>query len=380
MISCRNMFCILGFLSGSCLTTGIALAKKDKHKVVNNYYGNQPGFTGYAPVNQPGTQYPTQGYPSQGYPSQGYPSQGHQPYDRGMSSSQQYHSDYQVPMKEKYGKTHKGKMSESNRYELTEEVRLSQQGITQSRYEDIVRDPQIARNDRERLAGLSAREVFILVDMSGSMSIKDKNPINNISNGYSSWTRWDSAKVAAQSVIELALCLDTDNQVEVILWDLQSRGLRTVNQSITDTHELDALFSKNKPGGSTPLYEVLEDTYQKWLRNLLQKSEPFTVVILTDGEPNEIEPVKQFFKKVIRENNLEYAGRETLAAFSFVRMGDDPGAKKFLQDLDDNLIRQLGVKVDIVDTKSDNFLFGTEEYYGRSGVGPFAMFWDALYD
>ena len=26
------------------------------------------------------------------------------------------------------------------------------------------------------------------------------------------------------------------------------------------------------------------------------------------------------------------------------------------------------------------FLLGTEEYYGRSGVGPFAMFWDALYD
>ncbi|MCP3922495.1 MAG: hypothetical protein GY714_07920, partial [Desulfobacterales bacterium] len=90
--------------------------------------------------------------------------------------------------------------------------------------------------------------------------------------------------------------------------------------------------------------------------------------------------VKSFFTKVIRNNNLESKGRETLAAFSFVRMGDDQGARKFLQDLDDNLIRETGIRVDIVDTKEDNFLFGTGIYKGKEGVGPFALFWDALFD
>ena len=55
-------------------------------------------------------------------------------------------------------------------------------------------------------------------------------------------------------------------------------------------------------------------------------------------------------------------------------------AVKFLEDLDDNLIRELRVNVDIVDTKEDNFLFGTGRYSGEEGVGPFALFWDALYD
>ena len=103
-------------------------------------------------------------------------------------------------------------------------------------------------------------------------------------------------------------------------------------------------------------------------------------MILTDGAPNDTRKVKKFFKKLIKNHNLEDYGRETLAAFSFVRMGDDSGASRFLQDLDDNLIRETGVKVDIVDTKEDNFLFGTGRYKGYSSVGPFAMFWDALYD
>jgi len=90
--------------------------------------------------------------------------------------------------------------------------------------------------------------------------------------------------------------------------------------------------------------------------------------------------VKQFFKKVIVENRLETPGRETLAAFSFVRMGDDGGAISFLRDLDDNLKSQMQVRVDIVDTKPDNFLFGTAEFAGQNEVGPFNLLFQAIYD
>ena len=40
----------------------------------------------------------------------------------------------------------------------------------------------------------------------------------------------------------------------------------------------------------------------------------------------------------------------------------------------------MDVKVDIVDTKEDNFLFGTGKFRKQEGIGPFALFWDALYD
>ena len=212
------------------------------------------------------------------------------------------------------------------------------------------------------------------------MNANDENPTGR-STGQR-WTRWDSARVAAESIAELSLSLDQDGKVDIMLWDGDRYSkLQHRYESMTNVSDIKRFFENNRPQrGSTPLAEALEEVYDTHLAQLLRASEPFTVVVLTDGQPNDPSKVKNLFKRIIQENNLEQPGRETLAAFSFVRMGDDQGAINFLQDLDDNLISQLRVNVDIVDTKEDNFLFGTGMYTGREGVGPFALFWDALYD
>lgn len=283
------------------------------------------------------------------------------------------------PVKNKYGKTENGHMPENLRQDLAREVVTAQENMTQEHYEDIVRDPYAARNEQEKLASLSAREVIILVDRSGSMNANDENPTGR-SNGQK-WTRWDSARVAAQSIAELAVSFDADNNVDIMLWDGDYGRLRSVSGSMTRVDDIDRFFAENPPQrGSTPLAEALEEIYSVKLRSLLDKSEPFTVIILTDGQPDNAPKVKDFIKKVVRNHNLESKGRETLAAFSFVRMGDDKFAERFLEDLDDNLIKELGINVDIVDTKEDNFLFGTGKYKGLEAVGPFALFWDAIYD
>ncbi|MFK7824967.1 MAG: VWA domain-containing protein [Oligoflexales bacterium] len=284
------------------------------------------------------------------------------------------------PVKNKYGVTKNGKMPEPVRQELTRDVEKTKANMSQEHYEDIVKDPQLAKNDQEKIAGLSAREVFILVDRSGSMNAEDENPTGQ-SMGQQ-WTRWDSARVAAESISELSLSLDQDGKVDIMLWDGDRySNLQHQYESMTNVSDIKYFFENNRPErGSTPLAEALEEVYSKHLAQLLRKSEPFTCIILTDGQPNDPSKVKNLFKRIITENNLEQPGRETLAAFSFVRMGDDQGAISFLKDLDDNLISQLGVNVDIVDTKEDNFLFGTGMYSGREGIGPFALFWDALYD
>ena len=305
------------------------------------------------------------------------------------------------PVKNKYGVTQNGKMPAPVRQELAQEVEHTMQNMSQEHYEDIVKDPQLARNDQERIAGLSAREVFILVDRSGSMNADDENPTTpskaqgygqqqsmgygqqqSMGSGSSRWSRWDSARVAAESIAELSLTLDQDGKVDIMLWDGDRYGsLQHRYESMTNVSDIRRFFENNRPQrGSTPLAEALEEVYNTHLAGLLRKSEPFTCIILTDGQPNDPAKVKSLFKRIISENNLEQPGRETLAAFSFVRMGDDLGAINFLQDLDDNLIQQLRVNVDIVDTKEDNFLFGTGSFAGKEGIGPFALFWDALYD
>lgn len=282
-------------------------------------------------------------------------------------------------IKNKFGKTQGGRMQQTTLTQISNTVEHTLTNIDQSRYEDIVANPEAARSDEEKLAALSAREIFILVDRSGSMNAPDDNPTGAYKSG---WNRWQSANVASQSISELALALDTDNVVDIMFWSGDMRGkLEKIEGTMKYPGEIDNFFKKHPPQrGSTPLADALDDVYKNRLKSLLQRSEPFTVIILTDGQPNNPNAVKSFFKKVVRENNLEQPGRETLAAFSFVRMGDDAGAIQFLNDLDDNLINQTGINVDIVDTKPDNFLFGTAEFSGREGVGPFALLWDAIYD
>jgi len=281
-------------------------------------------------------------------------------------------------LKQRFGVCENGRIPQEILLSIRNIVQSSQAMMSQEHFEDIVSDPYRARNDQERLAALSAREMFILVDRSGSMNARDEAP-SSVFRG--SWTRWDSAKVATKSFVELALSLDPDTEVQIMLWDGALKGrLNSTWKSAGDLSDVDHVFNRMPARGSTPLAEALTEAYRSYWKTLLQRSEPFSVIILTDGAPNDARRVKKFFKAFVRENHLERPGRETLATFSFVQIGDDHGATYFLQDLDDNLIDQMGIQVDLTDVKEDSFLFGTGRYHGRAGIGPFSVLWDAIYD
>ena len=275
--------------------------------------------------------------------------------------------------------TENGLMPERLQFELQLHIQDALASMSQGHYEDIIRNPHLAVDDLERLASLSAREVFILVDRSGSMNSVDQNPTRS---PQGNWTRWDTASIATQSIAQTVLSMDEDAVVNVMLWDgdrFESLGARF--EIFRDSSDIKRFFEDNRPNrGSTPLAEALDKVYDDHLRKLLNYSEPFTCIIITDGAPNNPNKVKDFFKKIVVENSLESPGREFLAAFSFVRIGDDHGAIQFLQDLDDNLIYQLRLNVDIVDTVEDNFLFGTGRYQNRKGVGPLGLLWNAVLD
>ena len=275
-------------------------------------------------------------------------------------------------MMREFGQTQYGKMPAKARQEMADEIAVAP--LTDEHYAEVVRNPSTARNDQERLAGLAARQVFILVDRSGSMQFRDSNPTDP--NKWH-WTRWDSARVATESLAEVALSMDADNKVDIMLWDGDITGqLRAVHKTVSSSSiaDLSRWFDYNEPFGTTPLASALDEMYRRRFQRLLQDDEPFTCVILTDGVPNNVNAVKRFFRRLIRENNLEQEDRHMLAAFSFVRVGDEFGAIRFMQDLDNFLIR------DVVDTKTDEFLFGKGVYEGQDGVGPFALLWETIYD
>jgi hypothetical protein len=78
---------------------------------------------------------------------------------------------------------------------------------------------------------------------------------------------------------------------------------------------------------------------KKW-----QPEVPMTLLVITDGQPDDKASVAQTLIKATKRMSAD----EQLA-ISFVQVGDDPGATSFLTFLDDELVH-MGAKFDIVDT------------------------------
>lgn len=278
--------------------------------------------------------------------------------------------------------------------EIKKDSEAARSTLEPARYQAIVKDPSIAKTDQERIAALAAREIIYMVDRSGSMGGGDSDPTGQ---NRKPWTLWQSALEAGKSLFEVARSLDTNGKLDVYFWDADKSGARFVHKEVEQLVELEDMFKANQPFGYTPLAEALEHVYKTKLKGMLERSEPFTVVVLTDGEPNNgnesqdqaQNKVYSFFRKLVSEHNLATQGRETLAAFSFVQAGDSQGAEKFLTTLDDNMkegyvdasgAKQPGLGIDIIDYKKDNFIFGTDPYKGVQGVGPLGIFWGAMFD
>lgn len=332
----------------------------------------------------------------------------------------------------KLAKVDNGRISAQTQKEIQKHVAEAERQLQgdQQRYEEIVTNPYSAKTDDEKLLVLSQREMFLLVDQSTSMTSGDPDPTISVGSSGSlrdrfsakqkRWTRWNSAHVAAQSLLELATSLDKNGILDLSFFrggvaDSQYGHLPACEEfQVTSLFQIDEKFDPKtgrQPGGLTPLADALEYIYQKKLKDVLDKDEAFTVFVLTDGEPNQEEPVYRFFQKLVKNHRLTEEGRQTLAAFSFIRSGDDERAIKFLTVLDDGMEKGLdgtlildeqgnpvltpkgapiykpsiaglenGLGVDIIDTKEDNILFGTGEYAGQENVGPLRVMHDAMFD
>jgi hypothetical protein len=107
------------------------------------------------------------------------------------------------------------------------------------------------------------------------------------------------------------------------------------------------VFQENEPSGRTDLAGVLQDAIQNYFqRKATGQTKPNgeTILIVTDGEPDERKAVM----KVIIEASRRMDRDEELA-MSFIQVGNDAQATKFLKILDDEL-QGAGAKFDIVDT------------------------------
>lgn len=181
---------------------------------------------------------------------------------------------------------------------------------------------------------LKNRDCVVIIDKSGSMGDAQSASINK--------PRFEYAEEFATAVVREAAKHDPDG-IDVIVFNNNPKAYNGV-----DMAALKQIFKENQPAGGTDLAPALKIAFDGWrtrkANNNLKNGT--TILVVTDGLPNDGPAAKKMIIDITKEMDVD----EQLA-ISFLQFGDDPGATKFLKELDDELVAQ-GAKFDIVDTKN----------------------------
>lgn len=181
-------------------------------------------------------------------------------------------------------------------------------------------------------AMLKDRDYTLIIDKSGSMSIQDRP------GGRS---RWQEAQESTRALASKCEEFDPDG-ITVYVFARRFKRYDNVTAS-----KVDQVFQENDPMGSTNLAAVLQDALDNYFaRKKAGEAKPQgeTILVITDGEPDDRKAVMEVIIKASR-----MIDRDEELAMSFIQVGTDPQAQRFLKALDDEL-QGVGAKFDIVDT------------------------------
>lgn len=179
---------------------------------------------------------------------------------------------------------------------------------------------------------LEERDYTLIIDKSGSMSTPDQ---------VSGRSRWDTAQESTLALARKCEQFDPDG-ITVYLFSGRFKRYENVTSS-----KVAQIFQENDPSGTTNLAAVLEDATNSYFKRKAggqTKPNGETILVITDGEPDD----RRAVMKVIIDSSRQMDRDEELA-ISFIQVGNDQTATRFLKALDDEL-QGAGAKFDIVDT------------------------------
>lgn len=154
-------------------------------------------------------------------------------------------------------------------------------------------------------------------------------------------SRWDDAQ---ESTLALARKCEQFDPDGITVYTFSSRFKRYDNVTAS---VVERIFLENDPVGSTNLAGVLKAAMDDYFqRKMAQKtkSNGETILVITDGEPDDRKAVIQVIIEATQKMD-----RDEELAISFIQVGSDPTATQYLKLLDDEL-QKVGAKFDIVDT------------------------------
>ena len=179
---------------------------------------------------------------------------------------------------------------------------------------------------------LDNRDYTLIIDKSGSMATPDQK---------GGRTRWLTAQ---ESTLALASKCEQFDPDGITIYVFSGKFKRYENVTAAKVAQI---FQENDPSGTTDLAGVLKHATDDYFqRKAANKTKPNgeTILVVTDGEPDDRKAVM----KVIIEASRKMDRDEELA-ISFIQVGTDANATRFLKVLDDEL-QGAGAKFDICDT------------------------------
>lgn len=179
---------------------------------------------------------------------------------------------------------------------------------------------------------LENRDYTLIIDKSGSMATPDQK---------GGRTRWVAAQESTFALASKCEQLDPDG---ITIYVFSGRFKRYENVTSSTVPKI---FQENEPSGTTDLASVLQhatDNYFQRKNSGQTQPNGETILVVTDGEPDDRKAVM----RVIIEASRRMERDEELA-ISFIQVGTDAQASRFLKVLDDEL-QGAGAKFDICDT------------------------------
>jgi uncharacterized protein with von Willebrand factor type A (vWA) domain len=179
---------------------------------------------------------------------------------------------------------------------------------------------------------LENRDYTLNIDKSGSMATPDQK------GGRSRWVAAQESTLALASKCEQ---FDPDG-ITIYLFSGKFKRYDNVTSA-----KVTQIFTENDPSGTTDLAGVLKNATDDYLqRKAAGQTKPNgeTILVVTDGEPDDRKAVMRVIIEVSRRLD-----RDEELAISFIQVGNDAQATRFLKILDDEL-QSAGAKFDICDT------------------------------
>ncbi|NJR66462.1 MAG: VWA domain-containing protein [Leptolyngbyaceae cyanobacterium CRU_2_3] len=179
---------------------------------------------------------------------------------------------------------------------------------------------------------LNNRDYTLIIDKSGSMSTPDQR---------GGRTRWAEVQ---ESTLALARKCEQFDPDGITIYVFSGRFRR---YDFVTSRKVENIFIENDPGGTTNLASVLLDAVESYFKNKTAgktKSEGETILVITDGEPDDRLAVMEVIVNATRKME-----RDEELAISFIQVGTDSQAARFLKVLD-NQLQGVGAKFDICNT------------------------------